>query len=126
MARLRAEDPKGMWAYRTFTSAKHRAKVKNLPFTISMSDILTPDICPVYGTPLIYTNKSGGYRQNSPSLDRIRPHEGYVPGNIATICNRANNMKRDMGPEEIAALLAYCINVPIHKGKSLLHALRAA
>jgi hypothetical protein len=39
----------------------------------------------------------------SPSLDRIKPELGYVPGNIQVISARANVMKNDATPEELLA-----------------------
>ena len=37
----------------------------------------------------------------SPSLDRIDPNKGYVPGNIIVICHRANCIKADATAKEI-------------------------
>ena len=46
-----------------------------------------------------YKGKSGG-RSNSPSLDRLIPSLGYVPGNVSLICFRCNAKKSDATFEE--------------------------
>lgn len=43
----------------------------------------------------------GGPSNESPSIDRLVPEEGYVHGNVAIICWRCNNLKRDASPEEL-------------------------
>lgn len=42
----------------------------------------------------------------SPSLDRIIPTLGYVPGNVWVISHRANELKRDATLQEIQMLAA--------------------
>lgn len=74
-------------------------------------DIVIPDVCPVLGVKLEKGRESG--TDNSPSLDRIVPALGYVPGNIRIISNRANRIKNDSTPEELALILAYVLkNTP--------------
>ena len=76
--RLR-DDPR----YSLFHNAKHRAKVKGLPFTIVMEDIIIPTLCPLLEIPILLM--TGDRRSpNNPSLDRIKsdPTIGYVPSNI--------------------------------------------
>ncbi len=53
-----------------------------------------PTHCPVFGTPL---GIEGGQKhtRHSPSLDRLDPTKGYVPGNVFVISNRANIIKND-------------------------------
>ena len=71
--------------------SRKRAKRLGLPNTITRADIVIPDICPVFGIPLFIS--SGQPTDNSPSLDRVNPKLGYVPGNIAVISMRANRIK---------------------------------
>jgi hypothetical protein len=85
-----------------FQAAKRRAKRDNLPCTISISDIKIPEYCPVLGVKLIAGNKKGPL-PNAPSLDKIDPTLGYVPGNIQVISHKANSMKRDASSEELLA-----------------------
>ncbi len=79
--------------YRMWRSAKTRAFSKRLPFSIKISDIKIPLVCPVLGIPLFNAKKQPS--PNSPSLDAIIPKLGYVHGNIAVISLRANNIKSD-------------------------------
>lgn len=82
-------------------SAKHRAKVKGLPFNIELSDIIIPEFCPVLGLELKANAGAGGAKRNSPSLDRIIPSLGYVKGNVQVISNAANLLKGDSTAEEM-------------------------
>lgn len=88
-----------------YYAAKERAKKKNLEFIITFSDVIVPDICPVLGIQII----CGSSRQNdnSPTLDRIDSSKGYIPGNVAVISWRANNIKRDGTAEEHIAIAKY-------------------
>lgn len=79
--------------------AKRRAKEYGRPFTITPSDIIVPEYCPVFGTKLEFT--PGKYSPNAPSLDAINPKLGYIPGNIAVISHRANSIKQDATVEEL-------------------------
>lgn len=90
-------------------AAKRRAKDNSVPFTISKQDII--DIfpadgrCPMLGIPLHFNNKSS--KDDSPSLDRIIPELGYIPGNILLISYRANRIKNDSTIEELEKILSF-------------------
>ena len=87
-----------------FWDAKKRAKAKGIPFTIAAADISIPDTCPLLGIPLA---RSPGFRTAvSPSLDRIKPELGYVPGNVWVISYRANTLKNDASIDELKRLVA--------------------
>ncbi|CAB4196923.1 hypothetical protein UFOVP1290_443 [uncultured Caudovirales phage] len=97
----RKENPKKyMWK-----AAKKRAKEKNLPFNISIDDIVIPDICPILGLTLEFGSIE--HRDNSPSLDKIIPELGYVVGNIKVISFKANTLKRDGHIEDFEKIIAY-------------------
>lgn len=66
---------------------------------------MIPSHCPILGIPL-FKGKSGG-EANSPSLDRIEPELGYVPGNIVVISNRANRLKSDATIDELRAIASF-------------------
>lgn len=83
-------------------TARRRATVNGLPFTITPDDIVIPTHCPVLGIRLEF-----GDRTTAPSLDRHIPQLGYVPGNVVVMSNRANILKRDGTTDEILALGAY-------------------
>jgi hypothetical protein len=90
-----------------FTKAKYRAIRKHLEFSIKLSDIVIPNICPVLGIPII--RDSCGISDNSPSLDRIDNTKGYVKDNIQVISNRANMIK-SIGTAEEHLKIANYIN----------------
>jgi hypothetical protein len=85
-------------------AAHARARKAGVPCTIIHSDIVIPSHCPVLGLPLYRQLGKQGGGPNSPSLDRITPELGYIPGNIIVISSRANRIKSDATPEEMQAL----------------------
>ena len=89
--------------YEAWNNAKGRAKRKGVPFTITLDDVPPiPEACPVLGIPLRINNTAA--RGDSPSLDRIVPQLGYVPGNVMWISHRANSIKSDATPAELRAV----------------------
>jgi gas vesicle protein len=94
-------------------AAKRRAKDNGVPFTISKQDII--DIfpldgkCPMLGITLQFNNKQS--KDDSPSLDRIVPKLGYVPGNILLISYRANRIKNDATVNELESILLFLKNM---------------
>ena len=91
-----------------FITARARAKLKKLPFTIETEDIKIPDICPVLGIPLFVSlNKR---TDNTPSLDKQIPSEGYTKNNIAIISWRANRLKSDATLDELKLIVKYLEN----------------
>lgn len=100
-------DPRKKMLY----AARSRANKLKVACTITVNDIIIPEVCPVLGIALL--SRVGGGRPttdqipNSPSLDRIVNSQGYVPGNVAVISFRANLLKRDATADEIRAILRY-------------------
>lgn len=87
-----------------FTRARCRAKASGLPFSIGLLDIFVPDTCPVFGIPLIV---GGSNSDQSPELDRIVNHLGYVPGNVIVVSRRANRLKSDATLTEMQLLVHF-------------------
>lgn len=79
-------------------AARDRANKKNLPFNLSIDDILIPKFCPYFGVSLFVGKKSD--KSQSPSIDRLIPELGYIKGNIEVISYRANVIKNDGTAEE--------------------------
>lgn len=91
--------------------ARVRAGQKGLSFEITKDDISIPEFCPALGLKLDWHDKQGG-SDNSPSLDRIIPELGYIPGNVMVISNKANRIKTNATPEEVARVsefMAACL-----------------
>ena len=92
-------------------AARKRAKQNGLECTITVDDIVIPDICPALGIKLEAHIGAGRQNRedisNSPSLDRIDNSKGYIPGNVAVISLRANMIKTDATAAELKAVAAY-------------------
>lgn len=73
--------------------AKQRCKKSGVSCTITESDIKIPEFCPILGLRLEFGDMET--RNSSPSLDRLNPAFGYVPGNVAVISYRANRIKNE-------------------------------
>jgi len=94
-------------------AARSRAKSSGVPFDLTVGDIVIPETCPVLGIPLVSAAGGGkrGPRPNSPTLDRLDPARGYVPGNVVVVSFRANRAKNDLSLGEIEALAAFYARV---------------
>lgn len=97
-------------------SAKHRAKKRGLPFDLTIEDVVIPELCPVFGIPLVCNAGTGHARQDSPSLDKIIPELGYTKGNTQVISNLANVMKHDATPEQLIQFAEWVLKT--YKGDS--------
>ena len=89
---------------RMWSVAKQRAKQRGIEFTITQDDIVIPKVCPVLGINLVLgvgVSKRQGGNKNSPSLDRIDPSKGYIPGNVRVISHMANSMKGAASKDEL-------------------------
>lgn len=97
-------------------SAKHRAKKLGLPFNICEDDIYIPDYCPILGIKMECNAGKGGAKDNSPSLDKIIPSEGYVIGNIQVISYKANRLKGDCSAQDMLNFADWVIKT--YRGES--------
>lgn len=92
--------------------ARDRARKFNLPFSITAVDIVIPETCPVFGFPLVRNlGVKGKGVPTSPSLDRIIPELGYVPGNVRVISRKANAMKSDYDLADLQALARWILTL---------------
>ena len=104
--RCRDKFPERMRLLNLLGNARRRAAAKGIAFSITKDDIVIPETCPILGVPLQFPDGVGPH-DYSPSLDRIRPELGYVPGNVLVISYRANRIRNDATAEELARVLAY-------------------
>jgi hypothetical protein len=98
--RLRLADPKK----NMLEGAAKRARADGYPCTLTAEDIAIPEFCPLLGIRL--ERGVGKLSPASPSLDKIKPELGYVPGNVWVISFRANAIKRDATVQELQMLVA--------------------
>ena len=89
--------------------ALSRSAKYGYPCSISLDDIVIPEICPILNIKLEIN--SGKYKDNSPSLDKIIPHLGYIPGNIMVISMRANMIKNNASVDELGRVYNYLLNL---------------
>lgn len=87
---------------RFWSRIKKAAEDANVPFDLTLDDLVIPKECPIFHIPL--TVGTGVRNHNTPSVDRIIPRLGYVKGNVQIISWKANRMKNDGSFEDLIAL----------------------
>ena len=92
---------------RVIEQMRYRAEQKGIPFSLTAADIPTPEYCPVLGIKLKRNGKP--FADDSPSVDRIIPELGYVPGNVRVISMRANAIKKDATIQELRGIHRYIL-----------------
>lgn len=84
------------------TVARHRAKLRNIEFSLEKDDFTVPKYCPILGIEIQFSSgKGNGGQFNSPSLDRIDNNKGYIKGNVQVISHLANSMKSTATKEQL-------------------------
>lgn len=102
----------GTWPKAAIVGARRRAKEKGIPFDLKPEDIIVPTHCPILGIPFVFTN-TNGFREDSPSLDRIVPELGYIPGNVMVISLAANRIKNNCRNADSLRRLADYMDIAI-------------
>jgi len=85
-----------------FYRLKANAKQNKVKFSLSVEDIVLPDVCPVYKVPFIYKHSLWTY-----SFDRVDNSKGYIKGNVRVISRKANRQKSDMSIEDLERIINY-------------------
>jgi len=88
--------------YQMWLTAKRRATLYKLSFSITPTDIKIPKRCPLLGIRLKHTNRT---HDASPSLDRLNNMKGYTPKNIIVISYKANRAKSNLTLSELQRLV---------------------
>lgn len=107
MRERRADGPRYI-VHALLDLARRRAKAAGLEFSLCADDIHIPDTCPLLGIPLARA-KGGSPGPGSPSVDRKDPRRGYTPDNVWVISHRANRLKSDATPLELAHFALACV-----------------
>jgi hypothetical protein len=86
-------------------SAKKRAKQYGVPFEGAIEQELGeyPTHCPVCHVEMVSHIGEGRMQSDSPSVDRLVPAIGYVPGNVSWMCQGCNAAKKDGTMEDLRA-----------------------
>ena len=107
----RLRDPKWSWVVSAMGGARHRAKKYGLPIDLTNEYLysITPDVCPVFLTEFVFVGIGKKHRDDKrmATVDRIRPDEGYVKGNVCVISHRANAIKSNASVDEIQKVIDY-------------------
>jgi hypothetical protein len=107
-------DRDAFWAYckQTAGAARARSLAKGVPCTVGayFIDSLLVDQkwrCAVSGVELSTPREAEKYRKDpfGPSLDRIIPDLGYVPGNVRVVANIVNSAMNEWGLDSLVKLL---------------------
>ena len=95
--------PKRKWAESVIAGAKYRMRQlgRGHECTITAPYIysIAPDRCPIFGTEFVFAGRK--VNKESATIDRLIPELGYVPGNIAVISMKANQIKNAYRSEDI-------------------------
>lgn len=83
-------------------SARRNSKLKNIDFSIELSDIVVPEFCPIFGCKLQRTRNRA---DDQASLDRIDSSKGYIKGNVWVISWRANRLKNNLSIDDLEKIL---------------------
>jgi hypothetical protein len=113
IASSKANTPMLYRAKIVLSGIKRRAKKNDVPCSIT-EDFLVDfysksETCQSCGIVFDYSlfGKRTRLLRKNPSIDRIIPSKGYIPGNLAIICYRCNTIKNDATPEEIQRVADY-------------------
>lgn len=102
------------WRYcgRAEASAKIRSARAKVPYAIDryFIDQLLVDqkwLCAISKIPLTTPGSNEKYHKNpfSPSLDRIVPQRGYVPGNLRIVCTLVNFAMNEWGYDDFKRIM---------------------
>ena len=90
-------------------ASRARAKTKGREHALTKQDLfdLYPEDnkCPIFGFELQWN--SAGFRETSPSIDRIDSTKGYTKDNVQIISWKANRIKGYASVEDLEILLSY-------------------
>lgn len=93
-------------------NAKHRAKVRGLPFNLTpeWAQSVYTGRCALTNIPfLIHRERSRGAHAFSPSIDRIRGEAGYVVDNCRFILHAVNAFRGTLRDEEMVELARWIV-----------------
>jgi len=57
---------------------------------------------------MTWQKDGGGRKELNASIDRIDPHNGYLPNNVQLVCSRVNILKHNLTEDE---LYWWCKNI---------------
>ena len=109
--RRRLQTPMGR-ARKLVRDARYRSKRKRLPCTITPELVCSQielGVCSMTGLPLALALDATA-RGYAPSLDRIIPELGYVPGNVRVVCHIVNVARSNLSDASLYAMSLALVN----------------
>ena len=91
-----------------YKSLKNNAKQRGHSFELAEADYRLLKECPVLGTPIAFHNNK--IKHDSLSVDRIDNNKHYTKDNIVLMSWKANSLKSNSTPEELAKVVEYMTN----------------
>lgn len=85
-------------------NARRRSKLQGITFSLTQADLVCGDSCPCCGQKFSIDPAYKRRRRinpRGPTIDRLIASKGYVAGNVAVICFRCNELKRDATAKEL-------------------------
>jgi transcription elongation factor Elf1 len=90
-------------------ASKQRARLNDREHDINVDDIKAiypaDNCCPIFGLKLEFNG--AGFRDSSPSIDRVDSTKGYTRDNIQIISWKANRIKGAASLQDLEMLVAY-------------------
>ena len=109
LAQRKMNDPIGHRAGHVLCTLRDKSVKNNIPFDITKQDLIDmqnkSDTCPCCFEPFDFN--LNGKNPHSPSVDRVIPELGYVPGNVEMICYECNRRKNSSSIEQIERIIRY-------------------
>jgi hypothetical protein len=108
-----AKDPAHQRAILLVSGMRDRSRLNGVPFDkahfttkVVAEWLRSQPCCECCGTPFrLQPDGTGMKCDASPSVDKIHPQAGYVQGNVALLCWRCNNLKRDASSAELQTIV---------------------
>jgi hypothetical protein len=85
-------------------AARSRAYKRDIPFSLSYTDLGLPTHCAVSGIEFVMGESFHKGNIFCPSLDRIDPTKGYVKGNVRVVCHGYNLAKHEGNDADVLKL----------------------
>ena len=96
-----------------YTQAKSARRNSGIEWNIEAIDIIAlwheqEGKCALSGVFMTWQKDGGGRKELNASIDRIDPHNGYLPNNVQLVCSRVNILKHNLTEDE---LYWWCKNI---------------
>ena len=90
---------------------KSSANAQGIPYDLTPEylESIWTGRCAIFGIPISYQGNDN--ERPTAEIDKITPSLGYVKGNVAWVCHRANRLKDNATLEELKKIVNYLENL---------------